>query len=1009
MMESFPLDNDPDMTNHQNNCSNTTVENSKSPVVTTAEVSSEESTKAESPEQPQAITMTTQAKASLSTVHVQQSFHGICTSIPVLTNSTSEPSHQNARKTLVRSAAVTSVPSPPPSQYTDEAAEGTPPYKNTSFDSIDSGIAGELPPRLESLVRASKQHSLSRDGSFEYTDSTGTDLHDFIIKTLKNPRDRKFLMKLEQDFLNFIREPLMFLHYPPMTSYHRMIVHRVAAYFGMDHNVDQQTGKSVIINKTMNTRIPESRFLELIPREESEDLEGAVPRLILKRQNTPSDDSTPPKIDSPVLIHSMEDKRSKSIEEREEEYHKARERIFNQDSISSQSSQSSKGDGDLPPTPQLLQREDGDDVESDLTSAGEMPERKPISKLGKSKSEETEVAEDRTITSSTGIRIMTNKPFHRSASSPGISSMSGSSAFELVPNPTRRSSAGSQRINPRHVPSSQTVLSPLPYWVAEGVPFVAHNLPSGEVQMVPVQNATPPGVQSMVPVMATPSATASQQTGGVMWPVPQEPMQHGVILINPNTGTPMVGADGNPVVMQPAYQQVMVKSGPSAGFTQASTARSAAIQSAQQTSAVAQPQQPQQQSQQQQQGSGQIVIPQYIGLQQPVYVMPSSNRAPYTQQQAGGESAPGSQWAGSGQSVSSGNSGYHEIATQFGGMSLSGQQPTLETASYQQQQYADSVVPSSTRTTPPMYANSITQAGVSGQVQYVVLPSHSGVSQMRPVLQGQGYSGQAVPQAASPQQYQSYVVSPTQAGYQQFPYGTIPKDVTPVIQQHSRSQTPPTPPQTASPALANQFMQQPQAQLTFSSQMPQQSSQQSHAAASYQQQVSAPHSSQQVVRPMVPVVIQGSRSVAMAPGVGQQGTIPSQYQHGPVHHVQTQFPSGQRRFYNVDRRVAKAPEMYGSDASAILHGSPVVHYVDGTVPTGYEIPGERAQNNQHQFARFGSSGQALNSTGAQLQPYNKQKTKQFKERRGSPRGQHQDTGKKHGRKTPESERTAGEQ
>ena len=27
----------------------------------------------------------------------------------------------------------------------------------------------------------------------------------------------------------------------------------------------------------------------------------------------------------------MEDKRSKSIEEREEEYHKARERIFNQD------------------------------------------------------------------------------------------------------------------------------------------------------------------------------------------------------------------------------------------------------------------------------------------------------------------------------------------------------------------------------------------------------------------------------------------------------------------------------------------------------------------------------------------------------------------------------------------------------------------------------------------------------------------------------------------------------
>ena len=63
---------------------------SKTPVVTTAEVSRDESTKAESPEQPQAVTMTTQAKASLSTVHVQQSFHGIRTSIPVLTHSVSE-------------------------------------------------------------------------------------------------------------------------------------------------------------------------------------------------------------------------------------------------------------------------------------------------------------------------------------------------------------------------------------------------------------------------------------------------------------------------------------------------------------------------------------------------------------------------------------------------------------------------------------------------------------------------------------------------------------------------------------------------------------------------------------------------------------------------------------------------------------------------------------------------------------------------------------------------------
>lgn len=115
-----------------------------------------------------------------------------------------------------------------------------------------------------------------------------------------------------------------------------------------------------------------------------------------------------------------------------------------------------------------------------------------------------------------GIRIMTNKPFIRSSSSPGISNLSSSPAFERVTNPTRRGSDGSQRVSQRHVPSSQTVMAaPLPYWAAEGVPFVAHNLPSGEVQMLPVQAAAAaaaPGMQGMVPVIAAPGA-ASQQTG----------------------------------------------------------------------------------------------------------------------------------------------------------------------------------------------------------------------------------------------------------------------------------------------------------------------------------------------------------------------------------------------------------------------------------------------------------------------------------------------------------------
>uniref|UniRef100_A0A4W6CXV2 R3H domain-containing protein n=1 Tax=Lates calcarifer TaxID=8187 RepID=A0A4W6CXV2_LATCA len=96
---------------------------------------------------------------------------------------------------------------------------------------------------------------LLSESSVEYTDSTGIDLHQFIIDTLNsNPRDRMMLIKLEQDMIDFITSNSPFKKFPHMSSYHRMLVHRVAAYFGMEHNVDQ-TGKSVIINRTSNTRI----------------------------------------------------------------------------------------------------------------------------------------------------------------------------------------------------------------------------------------------------------------------------------------------------------------------------------------------------------------------------------------------------------------------------------------------------------------------------------------------------------------------------------------------------------------------------------------------------------------------------------------------------------------------------------------------------------------------------------------------------------------------------------
>ncbi|XP_067358597.1 cAMP-regulated phosphoprotein 21 isoform X2 [Channa argus] len=169
--------------------------------------------------------------------------------------------------------------------------------------------------------------SLSKESSVEYTDSTGIDLHKFIIDTLNsNPRDRMMLLKLEQDMINFITSNSLFKKFPHMSSYHRMLVHRVAAYFGMEHNVDQ-TGKSVIINRTSSTRIPEQRFLDAVHKDNSEEIHRW--KMILKRDNS-SDDQ--------IRLHPLREKQSKSVEEREEEYQRARERIFKQEPLCTQES-----------------------------------------------------------------------------------------------------------------------------------------------------------------------------------------------------------------------------------------------------------------------------------------------------------------------------------------------------------------------------------------------------------------------------------------------------------------------------------------------------------------------------------------------------------------------------------------------------------------------------------------------------------------------------------------------
>lgn len=99
-------------------------------------------------------------------------------------------------------------------------------------------------------------------------------------------------------------------------------MHRCAAYFGMDHNIES-SGKCVVVNKTKTTRIPEIEFNAHIKRDIVFSEEPT--RSILKRDSNSTEEC---QFTSPDRQDNAESRRSRSFEEREEEYAKIRRRIF---------------------------------------------------------------------------------------------------------------------------------------------------------------------------------------------------------------------------------------------------------------------------------------------------------------------------------------------------------------------------------------------------------------------------------------------------------------------------------------------------------------------------------------------------------------------------------------------------------------------------------------------------------------------------------------------------------
>ncbi|KAL9868856.1 cAMP-regulated phosphoprotein 21 isoform 4-T4 [Geothlypis trichas] len=349
----------------------------------------------------------------------------------------------------------------------------------------------------------SKIRMLSKDCSQEYTDSTGIDLHEFLINTLKNnPRDRMILLKMEQEIIDFISDNNNhYKKFPQMSSYQRMLVHRVAAYFGMDHNVDQ-TGKSVIINKTSNTRIPEQRFSEHLKDEKGEESQK---RFILKRDNSSIDKEDNQSVCSQENLF-VENSRLLEDSSICNDMHKKRQ-LFrgNRDSIGKTSgSRQSSTENELKWTDH---QRPWSSTDSDSSNRNLKPAITKTASFG-------------------GITVLTRGDSSSSNRSTGKLSKTGSESS---------SSAGSSGSLSRiHQPLQSASLVPGVTANSSGNVSYPENGMSGQV--------------------------APSNTSYIILPLEAAGIPPGSILLNPHTGQPFVNPDGTPAIYNPPSGQQTMRS-----------------------------------------------------------------------------------------------------------------------------------------------------------------------------------------------------------------------------------------------------------------------------------------------------------------------------------------------------------------------------------------------------------------------------------------------------------------
>lgn len=152
-----------------------------------------------------------------------------------------------------------------------------------------------------------------------------------LLEALENPRDRIWVLKLEQDVIDFVKDPKeTSLNLPQCNSFYRMLAHKIADYYLLGHSVDD-TNAAVKLHKTPYCRIPQPLTGVVTPSTAASTPPPSAGQIKLLRRDQPAiaNGSSIPSMTNSENGDSEEDKKKPvTREEREARYEAARLRIM---------------------------------------------------------------------------------------------------------------------------------------------------------------------------------------------------------------------------------------------------------------------------------------------------------------------------------------------------------------------------------------------------------------------------------------------------------------------------------------------------------------------------------------------------------------------------------------------------------------------------------------------------------------------------------------------------------